>query len=240
MRDWGEFVYAPPAAKSADRIVLPEDEAHHLFRVRRVSTSQQVYVTDGRGMVYRCQVEDNRELTILESLPKYNELPRDMALLCGVLKGDMNRTVLDKATQLGTRRIIFFHAERSEGRLAEEKLERLQRVALNAIKQCGRARLPEISIVKNIESALTLLPPPCTIYLAHPDATGGNEPSAESSPIALIIGPEGGLTDREVQSVVERGAIALSLGQRRLRAETAVCTGLAALLTRMGECRVIR
>jgi 16S rRNA (uracil1498-N3)-methyltransferase len=234
--DWGEFVFAPPTARTGETITLSDEEAHHLFRVRRVAVGQQVYVTDGEGFVHVCTASADHQLQVIESRRDYNEPAHPLTLLCGVLKGDSNRTVVDDATQLGAVEIHFFQAMRSEGRLSEEKIERLNRVARTAIKQCGRARLPRIVIHPNLEAALRALTEPCLIFLAHPSEPAQNRAELPTGAMAIVVGPEGGLTDTEVTLAFEHGCRALALGRRRLRAETAVSVGLSYLLTRLGEC----
>lgn len=239
MKDWGDVVYAPPAARRNDLISLPADEAHHLFRVRRIAVGGHVQVTDGDGLLHLCRVEESRELRIIESFPDGNEPVRPLILLCGALKGDTNRDVVDEATQLGAGRICFFQADHSEGRLSQEKAERLQRVAVTAIKQCGRARLPKIDIVVNLAAGLKQLPETARIFLAHPDGEAPEDSEDSDGAMVLIVGPEGGLSEREIMLVRQYRAQILVLGRRRLRAETAVCAGLSFLLGLQAECRIV-
>ena len=207
-KEWGEFVFAPPSAKEEELIVPPADEAHHLFRVRRVEPNSEVYVTDGEGMAYRCVVLENRALQIVETLPAFGEPVNPITLCAAVLKGESNREVVDIATQLGASAIVFFQAQRSEGKLREDKLEKLKRVAVTAIKQCGRACLPLMTIDGSLQAALDRLPQGGTKYIAHPfedlreSATGPTLSVPESS--AVIIGPEGGFTEAEVDTAIRR------------------------------------
>lgn len=242
--DWGEFVYAPPSAKSGDIITPSADEAHHLFRVRRAEPGSEVSVTDGAGMVYLCRVLADHRLGIVETRPGFSEPARPIILCAAVLKGGGNREMADTATQLGASAIILFHAQRGEGRLGEDKLEKLRRITITAIKQCGRACLPQISLENSLEAALNAMPDPCTKFIAHPfedireprDATisGGDSSSA------VIVGPEGGFSDAEVDTALRCGCRPLILARRRLRAETAVAAGLTFLLTWRGDFQTTR
>ncbi|HEY3295859.1 MAG TPA: RsmE family RNA methyltransferase [bacterium] len=237
--EWGEFVYAPPAARVDDLIVPPEDEAHHLFRVRRIAAGDEVYVTDGEGMVYGCLVLPDHSLKILHELPFFGEPVRPILLCAAVLKGDSNREIIDAATQLGASTIILFHGQRSEGRLREDKLVKLRRITVTAIKQCGRARLPQIVLKNSLEAALASIPAGCMKFLAHPFEDMreiGTMPAATAADSSMVIvGPEGGFTDAEVDVALKAGCRPLILARRRLRAETAVAAGLTFLLTRRGE-----
>ena len=236
-RTWGEFVFASPSARRGDVIVPDGDEAHHLFRVRRASAGDEVFATDGQGTVFRCVVTSERALHIVESIPEMGE-PRHPLFLClAALRPDALREAVDAATQLGASRILLFAAARSEARLTGERLERLQRVALSAVKQCGRARLPELLWAASLNDALTHLPAGCHIFVAHPSEERRLPPGGPADrPQALIIGPEGGLADEEVEAALQAGGVPVTLGNRRLRSPTAVAAGLAFLLTRLREC----
>lgn len=234
---WGEFVYAPPEARRNDIIVLDRDELHHLFRVRRVSTDDSVWVTDGEGTVYRCVTSPERALRILESHPEYGE-PKHALILClALLRGDPLREAVNTATQLGATRIILFTSERSEARGGDERLERLQRVIISALKQCGRARLPRLETASNLADALALFPQEAQSFIAHPLQASVIQPFAlATGPQALVVGPEGGFTENEAETALCAGCRPLMLARRRLRSETAVTAGFSFLLTRLGEC----
>jgi 16S rRNA (uracil1498-N3)-methyltransferase len=237
--EWGEFVYAPPTARTGELIIPPADEAHHLFRVRRIESGGDIYVTDGEGMVYNCRALPDHTLRILEALPGFGEPARPLHLCAAILKGDANREVVDTATQLGASGIVLFRAQRSEGRLYEDKLEKLRRIAITAIKQCGRACLPKITLADSLDAALTSLPAECVRFIAHPfaDAPERSEIGVTlgNRCAAVIVGPEGGFTETEVNAALSAHCRPLVLARRRLRAETAVAAGLTFLLTWRGE-----
>jgi 16S rRNA (uracil1498-N3)-methyltransferase len=241
-REWGEFVYAPPAAVGGDRIVLDREEAHHLFRVRRIEPGETVFATTGAGAVYKCLVDMDHTLRVVHPLPEFGEPPLHMTLCMAMLKGDLNRDVADVATQLGVRSIIFFRSERSEGRLLPDKLIKLRKNAVASIKQCGRSRLPEIRVITNFASALQEIPAGTTLFVANPaDESSGRIGGLEiPATVALLVGPEGGFTPPELEIVSEYHSKHLHLGGRRLRAETAVAAGLSFLLSQAGEFRVHR
>jgi 16S rRNA (uracil1498-N3)-methyltransferase len=228
-RNWGEFVYAPPECRVGGVIRLPESEAHHLFDVRRVRGGDHVHVTDGAGMVYSCFINGDRQLTIEQSLPEFGEERAEITLAMAVLKGDANKLVVDEATQLGARVIRFFHGRRSEGRLTTEKLEKLSRVALAAMKQCGRARLPQIELCRDLSAALAAGNPNAKRLIAHPLANREGEARVKREAVEVHVGPEGGFADEEVREAIAVGCRVLDLGVRRLRAETAAAAALITL-----------
>ncbi len=237
--DRGEFVYAPPACIQGERIVLSEEEAHHLFRVRRVGVGEAIHATTGEGVVYLSTVNPDQTLKIEQRFDNIGEPAVQIMLGMAVLKGDLNREVVDFATQLGVRSIAFFQAERSEGKLSSEKLDRLRRMAITAIKQCGRAWLPEIESLPSLSALLARLDEKTRIFVAQPTAETDKRDGQEltATHVTLLIGPEGGFTTFELKAASQAGAVPLHLGDRRLRAETAAAAGLSYLLTRGGDCR---
>lgn len=236
-RRWGEFVYLDTAAASGTRIVLPPAEQHHLLRVRRMTAGSAVWATDGQGTVYECRIEAGGELAVLHIHRGFGEPPSPVILLAGMLKGDGNRTIVDTAAQLGATEIRFFHGEHSEGRLHPDKIDKLHRTAIAAIKQCGRACLPTIRIAGSFETAIGTLPENCCRLLAQPlSARGSSHTPEPAAAYALAVGPEGGFSDGETQQAFECGFTALNLAPRRLRSETAVAAGLMVIAARLGEC----
>ena len=232
-----EFVFAPPTQARRDRIVLSNEEARHLFRVRRVGVGAIVFATTGSGLVYECAIEANHTLRIVRETSEWGEPPVHLTLCMAMLKGDANREVVDIATQLGVRAIYFFRSEHSEGRLLPDKLVKLRLHAISAIKQCGRAWLPSINVALSLAEALAMVPIETTVFVANPldDEDSKRTMSELSNSDALIVGPEGGLTQNELEVAARRKAIQLHLGARRLRAETAVAAGLTYLLNMTGE-----
>jgi 16S rRNA (uracil1498-N3)-methyltransferase len=202
-----------------------------------VSPGDEVFATDGEGMVFRCAVTAERTLRIVESYPEFGELSQPLVLCLAALQPEALRDAVDAATQLGATRIIIFSAVRSQVRLTAERVERLRRVAVSAVKQCGRARLPELVWTESLDEALRQLPAECAVFVAHPvEERKPFEGERKDRPQALIIGPEGGLADEEIEAALQAGAVPISLGNRRLRSATAVAVGLSFLLTRFGEC----
>jgi 16S rRNA (uracil1498-N3)-methyltransferase len=224
---------------TGDRIVLGDDEAHHLFRVRRVRVGEKVYASTGEGDVYGCVVAADHTLQIHQRLENFGEPTVFLSLGMAGLKGDMNRDVVDLATQLGVREILFFQGERSEGRLTEERIERLRRTALTAVKQCGRAWLPKIQHFKDLAALLSRLPGGAKVFMANPvdsSVSIGHAPGSISQAV-LLVGPEGGFTEHEFNSAMQAGAANLHLGDRRLRSELAAAAGLSFLLTAAADFR---
>ncbi len=162
----------------------------------------------------------------------------DLTLAVALPKGDRQRWLVEKATELGVGRLVPISTRRSVVRLKESGMERLDRFVIEACKQCGRNRLMEIEQPVGWEEFLShtnderirlIAHPSRTDFLVRPNGWTDLEVRPTTTPIVAAIGPEGGFTDEEVQSAAEAGWQAVSLGPRILRVETAALA-LAALV----------
>lgn len=229
--------HASTSQISNSQITLDADEAHHLSRVLRLSVGDRVFVFDGEGTEWECEIaaSGKREanLTILRQLSDEVESPLRLTLAQALVKGDKFDWVVQKATELGVTRIVPLITDHSDVKRAEEraeqKLERWRRISLEALKQCGRRRLVEIldpqAFTKFCETASD---PRTTLFLnerTEPGGwgeyywcwSGGSPPSA----ISVVIGPEGGWSQAELSLAEKQKFVQLSLGPRILRTETA-------------------
>src|SRR5262249_50448609 len=149
--------YAPPSSFTESSVRLDADEAHHLTRVLRLGVGARVFVFDGEGSEYECEVtqvaKHEVDLNLLRRLDDAVESPLRLTLAQALIKGDKFDWVIQKATQLGATRIaplVTDHSDlKRDIRRAEERagqrMQRWRRISLEALKQCGRRRLVEIS-----------------------------------------------------------------------------------------------
>ncbi len=183
---------------------------------------------DGRGGTYEARLKRiaPREavLDVLSFSRAPEPLPVDIAL--GIIKAPRFDLAVEKCTELGVRRLIPFRAERSVWRGSADggdiKVERIRRKIVASCKQSGRPYIPSIDRIESFESLLDLIPGYAAAFVADqheaPRLPGAG---AGDATVLGIVGPEGGLSPRELERLVERGAGILSLGPFRLRAETA-------------------
>lgn len=229
--------YAPPEHIQGDRLVLPEDEARHAVRVLRMSVGDTVTVVDGAGGWYEARLDqaDKRGAagTILAHKREVGEPAFQMTLGVALLK-NRNRfeVLLEKAAELGVHTLVPLLTSRTERNIF--KRDRFEKILIAAMKQCGRSRLVVLAAPQLLREALSVMPTP--VLLAHEKVDAQATLwswLAEHRPLnrlSLLIGPEGGFSEEEVLAAAEAGATAVSLGPRRLRAETAA---LAAVATTM-------
>ena len=223
--------------QEGERLLLGA-EAHHLARVLRVRAGQEIRAFDGDGLEARgvvLDVEDGRLLLKLEApgVPEV-EPALDVTVAMALLKGDKLADVVRQCTELGATAFQPFLSRHADVReLAPKKLERLQRVATEAAKQCGRALVPRVLepvAAKNLAAALSGR----RVLVADPEGNDSiaalQEAAPETTRLAIVTGSEGGFADTELQAFREEGFGIVRLGNRILRAETAPVAMLAALL----------
>ena len=225
--------YAPPEAFRGDWVVLPEEEARHAGKVLRARPGDEVVVVDGVGGWHRVRLEqvDKRTAagTVLAARRDVGEPPYHLTLGLALLKNpNRYETFLEKAVELGVGRIVPLVTARTEkGRL---KAARAEHILVAALKQCGRSRLPHLDEPTAFEDVLREAADVRLLcHEAEEDATllrVLGEPSTAMR-LHVLVGPEGGFTDEEVAVAQAAGYRVVSLGARRLRAETAALAAAA-------------
>lgn len=231
--------------------MLGEDEARHARDVLRLSRGDEVYVFDGAGREFRCVLREiasgNAGLDLLEEVePARPESPLHLTLGVALPKGTKFDLVAQKATELGVSRILPLVTTRADVRLgdrgdAERKAARWRRIAIEAAKQCGRARLMEIGESASFESVVQREERPDELRLMFAERDGSSfaelMSTLQSGPtqVMALVGSEGGWTDEEIgQARAGRWKI-VTLGGRTLRAETAAIVVAALLQHRLGD-----
>ena len=225
--------YFHPAPIDPPTVTLGGSEAHHLLHVVRVQPGDGIVVFDGHGREYEAKVIRRRrgEVDVQVGPAQLVDRELNFSLAVGVPlpKGDRARWLVEKLTELGVSHVTPLTTARSE-RLRGSEVEKLQRYIIEASKQCGRNRLMEIGPPVGWLAWIEAASGDCKL-VAHP----GGEPlrildAGRSMDLRLAFGPEGGLTDEEVQAAVGAGWQAVDLGPRILRVESAAVSLAAALI----------
>lgn len=201
---------------NSETVELSPEQAHHLVDVLRLREGAEVSLFDGKGGAARAEVHRSAggevELRILGPEPS-RESPLSLTVAVAPPKGDRMSFLIQKLTELGVTRIIPLETER--GRPAES-LERWRRIAVEACKQSGRSRSPEVAAPRSFEEVLN---EEGSLIAAHPGAPPLSPPRGGA--IAALIGPEGGWSEKELALAAARGVTLFGLGPRTLRTETA-------------------
>ena len=217
-----------PQPLALGEIRLEGPEAHHLLHVLRAKPGLAVVLFDGSGAEFDAVVERTDRTAVYLRLTSRCEVDREPAITVtlGVAlpKGDRQRWLVEKATELGVARLVPLTTARGVAQPVGAALQRFRRAVIEAAKQCGRNRLMEIGQPQSWNEFCAKAPAIAVRLVAHP---GGETVSAAlaarnlSSKVWLAIGPEGGLNEEEVQLALRVGWTAVDLGRRLLRTETA-------------------
>jgi 16S rRNA (uracil1498-N3)-methyltransferase len=219
------FITTPP---DGDRAVLAGDEARHLTRVLRAKVGDTVSLFDGTGREWPARVaslgRDRVELDTGE--PTIDPLPPaaiPLTLAVALPKGERQKWMVEKLTELGAARLVPLETTRGVAEATASAQARLERVVIEACKQCGRNTLMEIAAGRPLDRLLAEVPAGACVVIAHP---GGKPLTADIVPptataIIALVGPEGGFTDEELGVADRAGVVRVSLGHHILRVETA-------------------
>ena len=225
-------------------LILEEVESHRLSTVLRLEKDHVVHVFNGDGFEYVASISiikrRNIHLKITEKIAKDVESPLSIHLGQVISKGEKMDFVIQKATELGVKMITPLLSERCVVQVNQDRLEKKQdhwkKIAIHAAEQCGRTRLPIIQApmplmewVFNATEKHRL-----TLSLTATESLKKMSLSNNDS-IAVLIGPEGGLTDTEVNFTTTKQFIPIQLGPRVLRTETAALTILSLLQYQAGD-----
>ena len=235
--------YAPPSAfREPDYAELPEEEAAHAVQVLRKRPGDEIVVVDGDGGWYRVRLDqlDRRKAAgeILERRREVGEPGYDLSIGLSLLKSRHRfETFLEKAVELGVGEVLPLMTHRTEQR--RFRVERARKILLAAMKQSGRSRLVRLAEPQPLADVLRYnsVDPGQALALIGHERTApehslsvalAGQPSVHT--IRILIGPEGGFTEEEVAQARQAGYAPVSLGPRRLRAETAALVAASTVM----------
>lgn len=233
--------------KATEGVVhLPADESRHITKVLRLDCGEEIELLDGRGGLYSAVIASLGEPVTAEIREKLETdgaaVPVRVAQ--GLLKGQKMDLVIQKATELGASVFIPFQASRSQGKQdtsqARKKQERWQRISLEACKQCMRADsmavVSPVSFVDLIEASEDDGRVKLIFWEEEKEMNLEKLPSLKGvAGVDIILGPEGGISQEEIEHARSYGWQTVSLGKRILRAETATITALSLVMFLTGN-----
>lgn len=207
---------------------LEGEEARHCLKVMRFKTGDRAVGIDGKGGMYLGKIaEINKKevrLDILEQQQNWGEKPEQIYLFVSPLhKADRFEWLVEKATELGVTHIVPYLSRHTVK--TGLRIDRLQRIMLSAVKQCMRSRIPEIDEPISLDEALDSMEQGGIRIIGHgPSGVPMQELEIKwpgEDRIYLMIGPEGDFAEDELQSCRDAGFLTVSMGENRLRSETA-------------------
>jgi 16S rRNA (uracil1498-N3)-methyltransferase len=226
------------------QFTLDADAAQHVAKSLRLKAGDALVVFDGRGGEYDAAIQRIDRDRVDVKVGAFRDAGRESALQLGLVQGlpeaDKMDWIIQKATELGVGWIQPVTCERSVVRLSGDRAARREahwrRVAIAAAEQCGRTRVPEVRPNLGFLSWLAT-PAETPRWMLAPGAEPLAARPGVPSPLELVVGPEGGFSERERQLLEQQQCVGVSLGPRVLRTETAPLAALAAIHALWGDFR---
>ncbi|QIZ09953.1 16S rRNA (uracil(1498)-N(3))-methyltransferase [Priestia megaterium] len=231
---------------NSDRFLIDEEDRHHIVKVMRMQLGDQIICVDPEGKQAVCALAEITDTSVVADVVQWkdevSELPISITIASGLPKGDKLEWIIQKGTELGAHQFLPFSAARSvvkwDEKKASKKIDRWQKIAKEAAEQSHRAFLPEVSSAISFKELLSKGKDFEYKLVAFEEESRNGETSVFASTLnkmskgdslLLVFGPEGGLSDAEVQQLKNNDFAVCGLGPRILRTETAPLYALAAI-----------
>ncbi len=222
-----------------DSITLSPEDSKHIAKALRMKTGEKLTVCDGGGTDFECEIDsvqgDCVTVKVINQKPSETEADVDITIYQALPKSDKMDGIVQRAVELGAVKIVPMLSERCVSRpdqkACESKVKRWNKIALEAAMQCGRGIVPTVSPVVSFKQAIKEMNADSVIMFYE----GGGLPIREmdikkGQKIAVIVGPEGGFEQSEVDFAKAEGAVIGSLGPRILRTQTASLAAVSAIM----------
>lgn len=247
--------FIAPGQLTSSEAVLTGDDAHHLQKVMRARVGESIICSDGQGREVLAKITSIESglirAAVVDELPLLAEPAVNVWIAQSLPKGDKLETVIQKGTEIGATRFIPFLSARTvvqyDERKEAKRIDRWRKIAKEAAEQAHRNRVPDVDaplswkqllkLVKESDAAFFCYEKPSGKLLrtALREAFPADAAEVQGRSVLLIVGPEGGFTEQELQEAEAAGCTAVGLGARILRTETAGMVGLTCVLYETGE-----
>jgi 16S rRNA (uracil1498-N3)-methyltransferase len=223
-----QLFFTPDLNPSLENFILSEEESKHAIRVLRMDTGDRLHLIDGRGGLYEAQIIDPHPkrtvLTILNVEEEFQRPKYHLHIAVGPTKNiDRIEWFLEKATEVGIQEITPVICEHSERK--EVKLDRLNKVVVAAMKQSLKAYLPKLNPAVSFKQFLREIPTEgvqkAIAHCVDTEKKYLNQVLEPAQHYIILIGPEGDFSEEEIDLALPMGFLPISLGEARLRTETA-------------------
>lgn len=235
-------IYTPAPLALGDHFTIDGAAANHMLKVLRMEVGRQVVLFNGKGAEYPSTIISTQKkslvLEINTEVIRSAESPLQIHLGQAISRGDRMDYSIQKAVELGVIDITPIFSQRSEMKLKgdrlEKKMQHWEGVIIAACEQCGRNKLPKLHPPKTVQQWGDELSCDLKLVLHHRAVTDLNSFNQPQS-TALLIGPEGGLTDIEIDAAEHSGFSSVLFGPRILRTETAALCAISVLQAKWGD-----
>lgn len=225
---------------SANQIEVGGDEAHHGVNVLRLKQSEEVKISDGVGNwgIGKVSQLSKKSFTVEISDRGFDHAPRQRVIVVqAILKNDANKEAVDFLTQVGADEIIPWQSQHSIGKIDDKSFSKWHSAARESSRQSRRVRIPAIVNVHSTESLISKIQDLENIFVLHESAENrlSQIEINQEADVILIVGPEGGLSESEVNTFVAAGAKIVRLGESVLRAANAGAAAVSVVMSRTGK-----
>jgi len=239
--------FVPPSWIDSKRANLEGEVAHQLIRVLRMSPGDQITLLDNSGKEYKVLLtqfmKDRVQGEVTDVEEGRNELPTELHLYQGILKGDRFEWVLQKGTELGVTTFVPMNCHRSvplpSHRVESTRSTRWKKIITEAAEQSGRSRLPKLEAPLSFKDACDTVSSSSISLIPWEEELSASIRTALQGiggrSVDLFIGPEGGFEEQEVAYACSRGITPVTMGGRILRSETAAIVAVTAVLYESGH-----
>lgn len=237
-------IYVEQSLSLGQQLTLDERAAHYVGQVLRMRAGRELILFNGDGSAYPAIISEAGKKAVVcelgdKTLPAPPPSPLNIELAIGISKGDRFDWVIQKATELGVRKITPLFTQRVDVKLSGERQEKKQRhwqqIMISACEQSGRNDLVEISDACNINDWYANLGEHLKLVLCPSLNDHNFKENITAENISLLVGPEGGLSDEEIAYSLKQGFQPLQLGPRVLRTETAPIAAISIVQYRWGD-----
>ncbi len=232
--------YVSPESVKGEKIYVKKEESHHIIDVMRLQNGDSVTVFDGTGKVYEGTIASTEGRRVVINVSKIKAADRkrtvNISLAQAIPKKDKMDLIIQKATELGVDEILPVESARtivrSKGERRQHKIERWQKIVVEASKQCGRTELPKVREIVRFDAILDYIPK-CDLAIMPSlskksiSLKSALKNAGRPKKVLAIIGPEGGFSEDEIAGACEKGAVLVSLGNLILRSDTAAIATLS-------------
>lgn len=234
-----------PIPLSANAVVqLDEPASHHLARVLRCQKGESVVIFNGEGGEFAGNIVEIGKKQVTVELHSYVdrdvESPLDIWLAQGISRGEKMDYTIQKAVELGVNKIIPLFTERCnvklDGERSEKRQQHWQSIVASACEQSGRNRVPEVTMPQTLKNWVTTVDAVrCFVLSPYAEHKLKNQTISAGARVILLMGPEGGLSENEIEYAAAQHFLPLNLGPRILRTETAALAAITALQCQFGD-----
>ena len=218
-------------------VCFSKEDEHHILHVMRMKNNDEIEVVDNEK-VYLCRIDKTNPLvvSVIHEINSDVEINEDITLLFALTKGDKTDLVLQKATELGVKKVALITSERTvvsyDNKDIDKKITRFSKIMKEASEQSHRVVVPELLGIFNLKNLPKEVFSDINYVAYEKDASKTDEMFeglTKGKSISILVGPEGGFSEQEINNLTNQGFIRTSLGKRILRAETAAIYALSVL-----------